>query len=78
MAIEQVPRGIFHTQVNWLVRVFGLSGLIYRPYDRMSAHTIALFGCMYIRSHYREASGSSVFLNLSGPWQIPAGSDGRG
>ena len=38
---------------DWQVKVFGLSGIIDRPSERLYLRTNPLSGCMYIRSHYK-------------------------
>ena len=46
-AVKRGVLGASFVTADWQVRMFGLSGLVDRPYKRMYVRTIPLFRCMY-------------------------------
>ena len=51
--MERVPGGVIHNTEDWQVRVFGTSGIVDKPYERLYMITITLSGDMDRRSHYK-------------------------
>ena len=46
------------------MKVLWSSGIVYRPSGRLYIHTIPLFGCIYIHSHYRGLNDMDIDITL--------------
>ena len=56
--------GMSFIAVDWLVRVFGSSGILGRPSECLYIRTIPIYGCMDRWSHYRH----QIFSCCQGMW----------